>query len=140
MYINLNLNPFHRRADDCVIRGIAKLLDKTWEEVYADICLEGLRYYDMPSANHVWGSYLKKKGYEENLTRNDLDTVNVLTNTIKNIDKLTMSEQGSFYGMGDWTANGSYSNGMPMNYSGRRGRGYSHEADDPEYRMRREMY
>ena len=77
---------------------------------------------------------------KENLTRNDLDTVNVLTNTIKNIDKLTMAEQGSSYGMGDWTANGSYSNGMPMNYSGRRGRGYSHEADDPEYRMRREMY
>lgn len=67
MYINLNLNPFHRRADDCVIRAIAKLLDKTWEEVYADICLEGLRYYDMPSANHVWGSYLKKKGYERHM-------------------------------------------------------------------------
>ena len=64
MYKNLNLNPFHRRADDCVIRAIAKLLNKSWEEIYADLCLEGLRYYDMPSANHVWGSYLKKKGFK----------------------------------------------------------------------------
>lgn len=67
MYINLNLNPFHRRADDCVIRAIAKVLDKPWEEIYADLCLEGLRYYDMPSANHVWGSYLKKKGFERHI-------------------------------------------------------------------------
>lgn len=67
MYINLNLNPFHRRADDCVVRAIAKILDKSWEEVYADLCLEGLRYYDMPSANHVWGSYLKKKGFQRHI-------------------------------------------------------------------------
>lgn len=67
MYINLNLNPFHRRADDCVIRAIAKILDKSWEEIYADLCLEGLRYYDMPSANHVWGSYLKKHGYKRHI-------------------------------------------------------------------------
>lgn len=63
MFKNLNINPFHRRADDCTVRAIATVLGKTWEEVYADICIEGLRYYDMPSANHVWGSYLRKHGY-----------------------------------------------------------------------------
>lgn len=67
MYRNLNLNPFHRRADDCVVRAIAKVLDKPWEEIYADLCLEGLRFYDMPSANHVWGSYLKKHGFDRHI-------------------------------------------------------------------------
>lgn len=63
MYRNLNINPLHRRADDCTVRAIAKVLGERWENVYTDLCLEGLRFYDMPSANHVWGSYLKKKGF-----------------------------------------------------------------------------
>lgn len=86
---------------------------------------------------------------KDNLTRNDLDTVHMLTDTIKNIDKITMmEEEGNSYGMGRWDANGSYSNGMPMSYgmrtSGRRGsrdaypEAYS-GTDDMEYRMRREM-
>ena len=62
MYRNLNINPLHRRADDCTVRAIAKVLGEPWENVYTVLCLEGLRFYDMPSANHVWGSYLKKKG------------------------------------------------------------------------------
>lgn len=97
------------------------------------------------------------------LTRNDLDTVNVITETIKNISKITMmEEEGSSYGVGNWNANGSYSNGrMPMpsdGYSGRRyidggmnydngnsGRryqrsNYSNDSEDMESRMRREMY
>lgn len=67
MYRNLNINPLHRRADDCTVRAIATVLDKSWEEVYADLCLEGLKFYDMPSANHVWGSYLKKKGFKRHI-------------------------------------------------------------------------
>lgn len=93
--------------------------------------------------------YAKK----DNLSRNDLDTVHMLTDTIKNIDKITaMEEQGYSYGMGDWNANGTYSNGMmPMSHgrgqsygddrmSGRRsGNNYSNDAYDMENRMRREM-
>lgn len=67
MYINVNVNPLHKRADDCTIRAIATALDKPWEEVYMDVCLEGLKYYDMPSANHVWGSYLKKQGFQRHI-------------------------------------------------------------------------
>lgn len=63
MYRNLNINPLHKRSDDCTVRAIATVLNLPWEEVYADLCLEGLKFYDMPSANHVWGSYLKKKGF-----------------------------------------------------------------------------
>lgn len=91
---------------------------------------------------------------KDNLTRNDLDTVHMLTDTIKNVDKITMmEEEGNSYGMGRWDANGSYSNGMPMsygrnsgrrssrdggNYSGNNGN-YSNDAYDMENRMRREM-
>lgn len=101
-----------------------------------------------------------KKG---SLTRNDLDTVHMITDTIKNLDKITMmEEEGSSYGMGNWNANGSYSNGrmyMPdeMMNSGRRYRNmngeyentnsgrrymrnnYSNDGEDMESRMRREM-
>ena len=98
------------------------------------------------------------------LTRNDLDTVHMITDTIKNLEKITMmKEEGSSYGDGNWTANGSYSNGrMPMSedrYSGRRyrddmnydnasyGRRYmrnnysndSMDMENMENRMRREM-
>lgn len=67
MYKNLNVNPLHRRADDCTVRAIAKCLGETWENIYTDLCLEGLRFYDMPSANHVWGSYLKKNGFKRHI-------------------------------------------------------------------------
>ena len=67
MFKNINVNPIHKRTDDCTIRAIATVLDKPWEEVYADICVEGLKYFDMPSANHVWGSYLKKKGFRRHI-------------------------------------------------------------------------
>lgn len=63
MYIFLNKNPVQKNTDDCVIRAISKALDKEWEDVYIDLCVQGLKYYDMPSANHVWGSYLKSNGF-----------------------------------------------------------------------------
>ena len=67
MYKNLNINPIHRRADDCTVRAIAKVLGESWEETYTQLCLEGLRFYDMPSSNYVWGSYLKKKGFKRHI-------------------------------------------------------------------------
>lgn len=94
------------------------------------------------------------------LTKNDLDTVHMITDTIKNLDKISMmEEEGSSYGDGMWNANGSYSNGrMPMstmnsgrNYNyenGNSGRRYmrnnysndSEPMENMENRMRREMY
>ena len=99
-----------------------------------------------------------KKG---SLTRNDLDTVHMITDTVKNLEKITMmEEEGYSYGEGNWNAMGSYSNGrMPMSddrYSGRRYRdngydntnsgrrymrnNYSNDSENMEDRMRREMY
>lgn len=67
MYKNINVNPACRRGDDCVIRALAIALDKTWEEVYIDLCIYGLKNYDMPSANHVWGEYLINEGYTRHI-------------------------------------------------------------------------
>lgn len=67
MYRNLNVNPLHRRSDDCTVRAIATALDMPWEEVYMELCIEGLKSYDMPSANHVWGEFLKKRGFERHI-------------------------------------------------------------------------
>ena len=63
MWREYNPNPKCARVGDCVIRAIAKALDKTWKEVYLDLCLKGLTLCDLPSANHVWGSYLKDNGF-----------------------------------------------------------------------------
>ena len=67
MYKNFNINPIHKRADDCTVRAIATALNERWEDVYTDLCLEGLRFYDMPSSNIVWGSYLKQKGFTRHI-------------------------------------------------------------------------
>ena len=110
---------------------------------------------------------LEQYGKKGSFTRNDLDTVHLITETINNIDNITMKEEeGYSYGDGMWNANGSYSNGrMPMSedrYSGRRYRdngnmnengntnsgrrymrnNYSNDGEDMDYmesRMRREM-
>lgn len=65
MYKFYNPNPLKKSAGDCTVRAISKALGKTWEETYIDLCLQGLSYCDMPSANIVWGAYLKDKGYKK---------------------------------------------------------------------------
>lgn len=70
MYRKYNANPVARRGDDCTVRAISTVLMKSWEDVYVDLCLYGLRNYDMPSANHVWGAYLTDKGYKRHIIPN----------------------------------------------------------------------
>ena len=67
MYIQYNANPMNNRVGDCTIRAISKALNQSWEETYAGIALEGFELCDMPSANHVWGAYLKRKGFTRNI-------------------------------------------------------------------------
>lgn len=63
MWKEYNPNPNGARVGDCVIRAISKALNKSWVDTYLDLCLSGLKLSDMPNANHVWGSYLRKKGF-----------------------------------------------------------------------------
>ena len=64
MYINVNPNPHGIHVGDCVVRAIAIVLGEGWDKTYFDLCLQGYLMKDMPSANHVWGSYLKDKGFQ----------------------------------------------------------------------------
>ena len=60
-----NPNPYNQRVGDCAVRAISKVMKKDWEDTYVALCAEGLLYKDMPSANYVWGMYLRKNGYEQ---------------------------------------------------------------------------
>lgn len=45
-------------ASDCVVRAIAKATGISWDEVYQNLCLIGLRVKDMPSSKRVYRQYL----------------------------------------------------------------------------------
>lgn len=64
MWIRCNPNPGHQYVDDCVVRAIAIATNRTWLEVYDDICAEGRIMFNMPSVNEVWGRYLYELGFE----------------------------------------------------------------------------
>lgn len=63
MWKMFNPNPLAMRVGDCTVRAISKLTNQPWERTYLDLCIYGLMRCDMPSANAVWGAYLKDKGY-----------------------------------------------------------------------------
>lgn len=62
-YVNYNANPLRNQVGDCVIRAISKAENKSWDEIYTGMCVEGATMGDMPTANAVWGSWLRKHGY-----------------------------------------------------------------------------
>lgn len=72
-YVSFNANPLHHRVGDCVIRAISKALDQSWEETYMGIALKGLELADMPSANAVWGAYLREHGFTRHIAPEDHD-------------------------------------------------------------------
>ena len=63
MWIEYINNPFGLRVGDCVIRAISKALDKSWEEIYMNLCVQGFMMGDLPSSNAIWSAYLKHKGF-----------------------------------------------------------------------------
>lgn len=67
VHICSNPNPHNSIVGDCVIRALAIAMDKTWQEVYIKLALQGLILADMPSSNRVWGEYLKSQGYKKKI-------------------------------------------------------------------------
>lgn len=63
MYIYENPNPDGILEEDCVVRAIAIAMDRSWYDVYVDLCLQGVKMSGMPSSNRVWSQYLKEQGY-----------------------------------------------------------------------------
>ena len=73
MWKQYNANPKGHKGDDCTVRAISLALNQNWIMVYLRLCAYGLRHYDMPSANHVWGHYLIDQGWKRYLVDEDPD-------------------------------------------------------------------
>lgn len=67
MWVEFNSNPSGKRIGDCAVRAVGKAVGQDWTDAYIGLCAEGLALKDMPSANYVWGMYLKKYGFEEHM-------------------------------------------------------------------------
>lgn len=70
MFQQYNANPKVARVGDCTVRAISKALDKSWDEVYIGLALQGFVDKDMPSSNAVWGNYLRGHGFERRIIPN----------------------------------------------------------------------
>lgn len=62
-----NPNPQHALVGDCVIRALSLATGKSWDEIYAELCVYGFMLCDMPSSNAVWGQYLADYGFERDV-------------------------------------------------------------------------
>lgn len=77
MFVYYNPNPTGARVGDCAIRACSAALEQPWDKTYLDLCIEGLLKSDLPSANAVWGAYLRRHGF---MRRNvDVDNANTYT-------------------------------------------------------------
>lgn len=81
-WIKYNPNPYNSRVGDCAVRAISKALEQDWETTYTGLTLYGYMRCDLPNANHVWGAYLKSKGFKQYIIDNDKEiyTVNDFCN------------------------------------------------------------
>lgn len=64
MFIEYNPNPDSRDVGDCVIRALSMATGHTWEYVYIGLSMLGYEMRDMPSANRVWGEYLRRNKFK----------------------------------------------------------------------------
>jgi hypothetical protein len=67
MYSEYNSNPRGNRVGDCVVRAISKALNKSWEDTYLDLTIQGYLLGDLLSSNAVWDAYLKSKGFKRKI-------------------------------------------------------------------------
>jgi len=70
-----NPNPRGYNVGDCTIRALSKVLNQDWEQTYCALSAYGYVLCNMPSANYVWGTYLRDKGYERLAVDDDTYTV-----------------------------------------------------------------
>lgn len=66
-----NPNPDGKRVGDCTIRAISAATQQDWESVYTALILEGFILHDLPSANYVWGRYLRRCGWNRSAIPNN---------------------------------------------------------------------
>lgn len=59
-----NPNPKRLVVGDCVIRAMSKLFDAEWDDMYAQVSLQGFKMKDMPSSDAVWSECLVERGFQ----------------------------------------------------------------------------
>ena len=64
MHRYYNPNPAHNSANDCVIRALCKVFNKSWDDVYDMLWEAGKEAKEIPTTNWVWESLLESKGYK----------------------------------------------------------------------------
>ena len=69
-----NPNPQGKSVGDCAVRACTVALQKSWDDVYMELTMEGFARCDLISANHVWGRYLKRHGYKRAFVPDDCET------------------------------------------------------------------
>lgn len=69
-FFYFNPNPEGKKVGDCTVRAIARATGQSWDATYIGLCLQGLKMGDMPSANSVWGAYLRQQGFTRNVVPN----------------------------------------------------------------------
>lgn len=63
-HVYYNPNPKGANVGDCSVRAMSKALRTDWETAYAKLSTIGFGMRDMPSANSVWGAYLRENGFK----------------------------------------------------------------------------
>lgn len=71
MWKKYNPNPAGKNVGDCTVRAVAKALGQDWAQTYAGLILQGYMMCDMPSANSVWGAFLRSRGFERHIMPED---------------------------------------------------------------------
>lgn len=80
MWVKYNANPIGKRVGDCTVRAISKALNQSWEKTYVGLFVQGFMMYNMPSANAVWGAYLKRNGFTRHIVPEDLPDIYTVSN------------------------------------------------------------
>lgn len=60
-----NLNPFGKRAGDCVIRAVSAFLQLGWETTYRELADNGIKNGYIVNDDENYQMYLAQKGYEK---------------------------------------------------------------------------
>lgn len=71
MWEKYNPNPCGKQVGDCTVRAVSKALGEVWRDTYLLLCVYGYGLCDMPSANVVWGSLLRDRGYAKRIIDQD---------------------------------------------------------------------
>lgn len=70
-WMEYNPNPKSKRVGDCTVRALCAVLDQDWYETFIGLALTAMTLCDMPSANSVWGEYLREKGFKRSIVSAD---------------------------------------------------------------------